>query len=112
AEMEGMKESLMKEGSTPMELLLIEAILICWLRVQHAEFYRTQLINEAQSYTQYEFAEKMLTNAHNRYIKAIESLAKLRKLKQPKRSDLFDRSLRVIRPEGAIPALETSSAVV
>jgi hypothetical protein len=97
AEMEGMKESLMDDGSTPLELLLIEAVMLCWLRVQHAELYRTQVMGEGHPLAHYEFADKMLTRAHNRYLKAIETLAKLRRLNQQKRSDSFNRALKGVK---------------
>jgi hypothetical protein len=49
------------------------------------------------AYKDIELGEKQLTKAHNRFIRAVESLAKLQKLKQPKQVDSLARSLKALK---------------
>lgn len=88
---------LMEEDTSPLERLLIDCVAMCWLRMQCAEHYRTSLMGGGQSLREMELADKLLTKAHNRFIRAIESLAKLRRLKQPKSDDSLDRSLKAMK---------------
>lgn len=72
------------------------------LRMQYAEPYCTALMGSGQSLIEVELADKLLTKARNRFIKAMESLAKLRKLNQPKRENGMDRSMRAVKLVKAI----------
>jgi hypothetical protein len=83
-------------------MLLIDAVLMCWLRVQNAESYRNSVMGAGQTFSHVEYADKALTRAHNRYLKAIESLARLRRLNQPKKADSMDRSLKAVKLLNAI----------
>jgi hypothetical protein len=88
---------LTEKDASPLERLLIDCVAMCWLRVQCAEHYRTSLMGGGQSLREAELADKLLTKAHNRFIRAIESLAKLRKLNQPKSGESMDRSLKAMK---------------
>ncbi len=68
---------------------------IGWLRVQYAETYRTAMINGDYSFRQIEFADKMLTQAQNRFFRALESLEKVRKL-QARKSVKALKTIKVI----------------
>lgn len=96
-ELDQLKKRLTTEESSPLEMLLIDAVLMCWLRFQQAESYRSSVMGPGQTFTHVEYADKMLTRAHNRYLKAIESLARLRRLNQPKKGNSMDRSLKAVR---------------
>jgi hypothetical protein len=96
-EVDQLKKRLTGDEATPLETLLIDAVLMCWLRFQQAESYRSSVMGPGQTFTHVEYADKMLTRAHNRYLKAIESLARLRRLNQPKKGDSMDRSLKAVR---------------
>jgi hypothetical protein len=96
-ELDQLKKRLTNEESTPLERLLIDAVLMCWLRFQQAESYRNSVMGAGHTFTHVEYADKMLTRTHNRYLKAIESLARLRRLNQPKPGNSMDRSLKAVR---------------
>ena len=93
-EMEGMRNKLTYKDSTPLEMLLIDSVLMCWLRLQYAECHMNYSMGGEQSFAQVDFADKMLTRAQNRYNRAIESLARVRRLSRPKNKKSIDISVK------------------
>jgi hypothetical protein len=83
-ELEAMQKRLSEGTTSPVELMLIDAVMLCWLRVQDAENYRTGLMGGNQSMRQVEFAEKMLTSSHNRLAKTLTALARVQALAREK----------------------------
>jgi hypothetical protein len=61
-----------------LERLLIERVLLCWLRLLWAENYAAALMRPEVRMKESLYAEKLLAGAHSRYVKACESLAKMR----------------------------------
>lgn len=96
-EVRALTRKLSGDGASPLEKLLLDCVAMCWLRVQYAEHYRTSLMGGGQSFKEIELADRLLTKAHNRFIRAIESLAKLRKLSPSKRGDSHARSLKAVQ---------------
>jgi hypothetical protein len=78
--MDELEDRLRGDEPTPIEKLLIEAVLFCWLRLQHAENAKTLLMNEEHRFIDMEFADKMLSKAHSRYLRALTALAKVQDL--------------------------------
>lgn len=66
--------------SPPMEQLLIEQIMVTWLRLQHLEYRMNDFMQGGVSMRESEFWERRLTQAQARHIKAIETLARVRKI--------------------------------
>jgi hypothetical protein len=66
-----------------MEKLLIENIVICWLRLQHYEQQVAFRMKGSYSLPALEFWERRLSMAQRRYTAACETLAKIRKMKIP-----------------------------
>ena len=66
-----------------LEKILIDAVLLNWLRWQHAEYQHTSMNAGDMSLTKAEFLEKRLTAAQGRYLRAVETLARVRKLISP-----------------------------
>ena len=64
----------------PIERLMIERIMLCWLRLHWVEHYNGGFMQPSVSMRESEYADKMLSRAHSRYVKALESLAKLRQV--------------------------------
>lgn len=87
-EIDAMQERLAKGGASPIEQLMIDTVLLCWLRVQYAESFRTGLMRGGALMAHLEFAEKALNHAHNRYRRALTSLARLQKLTRQSGSNL------------------------
>ena len=71
-------------GDAPaIERLLIEQVGTCWLQLHLAEAINSTLALEEAGISQSEFLEKRLTGAQGRYLKAIETLARVRRLLRP-----------------------------
>jgi hypothetical protein len=66
------------QSSPQLERLLIEQIVVCWLQV-----YWAQLICDSNDRPQSEIWEKRLTASQRRYLRAVEMLAKIRRLNLP-----------------------------
>lgn len=67
------------EQSPPLERLLIEQVVLCWLhyhRTQHSYINRT---SQSIPITQADFWERKMSAAQRRYLRAVESLARIRR---------------------------------
>lgn len=81
-ETRGMRESFGYDSATEIEKLMINRVVMCWLRVMMAENYLSQTQKESKLVTAWEFAERSLMRANSKYIRAVESLARIRVLVQ------------------------------
>lgn len=81
AKLTAMRKELLGENSTPVEVLLVERIVACWLQVQDAEI-RTAQRKEA-SFKQADFDQRRMDATNKRYLAAIKALALVRKLAVP-----------------------------
>ena len=59
---------------------MIERIMLLWVRLLWCEHYNTGYTQGGVVIRDSEFADKQLARAHTRYVKALESLAKLRQV--------------------------------
>jgi hypothetical protein len=73
-----LKSDLGYDSASPVERLMIEQILLSWLRLYYIELAVTQLAQT--SLTAYAHWDKRLTTAQHRYLKACQALARIRKL--------------------------------
>jgi hypothetical protein len=78
--LETMQDRLRGGEPTEIEKLLIEAVLFCWLRLQHAENYRNSFSSGEHRFVDMEFADKMLSKAQSRYLRALTALARVQNL--------------------------------
>lgn len=83
ANVETMRQALGYEQAPIIEKMLIENILNAWLHYQHTEYHVTELIGSDSTFEVSRHWDRKLTNAQARYIRAIEALAKVRKLALP-----------------------------
>ena len=67
---------------TPMENLLIERILTCWLETQYCDALHAQNMKEASIKTS-EFLQRRQDRAHRRFLSAVKTLAVIRRLQLP-----------------------------
>jgi hypothetical protein len=65
------------EKASAIERLMIERIMLLWVRLLWCEHYNTGYTQGGVGMRESEFADKQLARAHTRYVKALESLAKL-----------------------------------
>jgi hypothetical protein len=77
-----MKDQLAGLESTPLEQLLVERIVVCWLQVQQAELraagrmgHHGMVLSHAEEYR--------LNQVHRRFLMAVKSLAQVQKLLRP-----------------------------
>lgn len=63
---------------------LIDHVVLCWLRLYITELrYERNMESGNLTVTQGEYWEKKLTQNQKRYLRAVETLARIRKLQQP-----------------------------
>jgi hypothetical protein len=67
-------------AASTMEQMLIDNIVISWLYVQYANFQLTTRMGSEERLVILEFWEKRLSGAQRRYIRACESLQRIRRL--------------------------------
>jgi hypothetical protein len=87
--LEAMEDRLRGDEPTEIERLLIEAVLCCWLRLQAAENYRNSFSEGKHRFIDMEFADKMLSKAQSRYLRALTALAKVQDLNAQKRKKII-----------------------
>ena len=75
-----LKKDLGYELAPMIEKLSIDGVAISWLRWQQIEYKYTWQNRQGLSLNQAAYWDKSLSAAHARYLKALESLAKIRKL--------------------------------
>ncbi len=76
-----MRVALSGTNPTPLERLLVERIVTCWLRLYESEIRTVQARD--LSIRQAEWCEKKIDHANRRYLTAIRMLATVRKLALP-----------------------------
>lgn len=76
-----MRAELAGANPTPLESLLADRIVVCWLTLQQAEFNYASA--DSMTLDQAAFAQKRISAAHNRYLTAIRTLAQVRRLAVP-----------------------------
>jgi hypothetical protein len=68
-------------NSTPVERLLVERVVACWLQVQDADIRYAQAKNLTLAWSEY--YQRRMDRAHRRYLSALKTLALVRKLSVP-----------------------------
>jgi hypothetical protein len=77
-----MRAELRGATSTPLERLLIDRIIICWLQMAHADALYGQNLGQL-TIRQAEHQQRRVDSAHRRYLGAIKALAQVRRLLVP-----------------------------
>jgi hypothetical protein len=79
--LELLRQDLQGPSPTPLERLLVERVVACWLQVQDADVRYAQAKNLSLEWGTY--YQKRMDRAHKRYLSAIKTLATVRKLALP-----------------------------
>ena len=79
-----MSADLTQPGDGELEKLIIRQIVGCWLRVSYVEYVvGRNMVESIFNMTQGAYWEKRLSSAQGRYLRAIETLARVRRLRLP-----------------------------
>jgi len=106
--LEEMRAEMGFDGSTLPERLLIEQVLLCWLRLSLLERQQTRALESNQPYAYLYYLQTATTQAQRRYTNAINSLARVRRLLRP-RGALFQ--VNVLQVAGEQPARASAITV-
>lgn len=79
---DAMRADMGYEGASTIERSLIEHVCLCWLRLYATEL-RYEVNMKDATLAQGEYWEKKLSANQRRYLRAVEALARIRKLQQP-----------------------------
>lgn len=79
--LELMREELAGSNPTPLERLLVERIVACWLHLHHLEI--TYASKESMALELGSYYQRSISSAQKRYLAAIKTLAVVRKLAVP-----------------------------
>jgi exonuclease III len=77
---ERLRNDLEGENPSPLESLLVERIISCYLHVNFAENEYTDSIGGGTRIEVAEYMQKRLDRAHRRYLAAVKALAQVRKM--------------------------------
>ena len=77
-----MREELAGPDPSPLERLLVERVVVCWLQLQHADIVYAQHMKNL-TLKQRDHYQRWQDRQHNRYLSAIRTLAQVRKLLKP-----------------------------
>jgi hypothetical protein len=81
AKMELLRAELAGPKPTPIERLLVERVVACWLQVQDADVRYAQAKDLSVKW--YEYYQRRMNHSHKRYLSALKTLALVRKLAIP-----------------------------
>ena len=99
-----MKKELLGEDPTPLEKLLVDRIVACWLQVQDTESRYAQH-HLGMSVKQGDYHQRRMESANKRYLAAIKSLALIRKLALPAlQVNIARKQINVVAPIASVTA--------
>jgi len=83
--LDNMRKELEEAGESPLEKMMIDHILLAWLRLQDVEWFYQNKTSGQYHISEAEHWEKRLSAAQRRFLRASETLVKMRRLmKEPK----------------------------
>lgn len=83
ANYEGKRREIARPQDGPLEATLVEHVALCWLRLQMMEQRYTRATRESMSLALGDYWERKLSSAQRRYLRAAETLARIRRLALP-----------------------------
>jgi len=101
---ERLRSDLGGEDASPLESLLIERIISCYLHVNFAENACAETIGAGERLEVVEYKQKRLDRAHKRYLAAVKALAQIRKMGPAIQINIARKQLNVA---GAPPVGDT-----
>jgi hypothetical protein len=84
-----LREQLSATAPSPLELLLVDRIVISWIEVYHDDCdLARRLLNELDDHPATKACQARLSKAHARFLSAVKALATVKKLLKPSMSTL------------------------
>jgi hypothetical protein len=80
-----LKQELAGGTATPLEQLLIQRVVLCWLHSNHADTYFAASMKASLPLSAVDFVHRCQDRAHKRFLSAVKSLALVQKLAVPER---------------------------
>ena len=81
---EAKQKELGVDEATPLEKLLIQQVVLSWMRIGHVELKYTDVIHgSSATYERLNYRERRLNAAQRRFLRASETLARIRKMDLP-----------------------------
>ena len=90
--LKAMRGELCGQSPSPLERLLAERIVACWLQLQYAEIVYAQNLGKL-SIPQSEYHQRRLDKLHRRYLSSIKSLAQIRKMGPAVQINIADKQI-------------------
>jgi hypothetical protein len=81
--LEAMQHELGYTDAPILERLVIDQVLLCWLRLNYAEYQYTSITHGEASWKVRDYWERRLSASQQRYTRAIDALVRVRKLARP-----------------------------
>jgi hypothetical protein len=78
-----LRDELGEEDSSPLEWMLVERVILCWIQVHHAEEQYAALLPDNHPVRRGDHFQKRIDGAHYRFLAAVRTLAMVRKLVTP-----------------------------
>jgi hypothetical protein len=78
-----MRQEVARPTPSPLEALLADRVVLCWLQLQYAEAWLAQKNQRSVSLAQGEYYQRQAERAQRRYVAAIKALATVRRLLTP-----------------------------
>ena len=80
---QALRDELGYKQASSFERLLIDHVVLCWLRLNYVEFAYTGMKIDSMPTPRADYWERKLSTAQQRYLRASETLARIRRLRLP-----------------------------
>lgn len=94
-EIEHKRSEVAGEDSSPLERLLAERVALCWLAANYADAEYTRKLKAGMSFREGEYYSKRCEQTNRQLLKAIESLARVRRLLTPIQVNIGQNQINV-----------------
>jgi hypothetical protein len=94
-EIERKRSEVSGENPSPLERLLAERVALCWLAARYADAEYTRKLKAGMSFREGEYYSKRCEQTNRQLLKAIESLARVRRLLTPMQINIGQNQINV-----------------
>ncbi len=95
AELARRHKALRADGNSEIENMLIHRVLSAWLQATHADAAYAQMLQRGGSFAESEYHQKRVDRAQGQLLRAIQALAKVRRLSGPVQVNIGENQINV-----------------